>query len=214
MPTPPASSEAAQLERIWQHVTPPAARRMLIAAVQAFAERGFHATTTRDIAAQAGMSPAAVYIHYRSKQDLLFQISRIGHQRSLAVLAEATADATDPVDVVRRAVRAFARWHAEFHTTARVVQYELAALGPDHYAEIVALRRRSEEILRGVLEDGVDAAEFAVPDVRGTALAVVSLCIDVARWFSPGGRKTPDEIGQLYADLVLRMVGARGPGTH
>jgi hypothetical protein len=38
----------------------------------------------------------------------------------------------------------------------------------------------------------------------------MSLCIDVARWYSPKGRRTPDEIGTLYADLVLRMVTARG----
>ena len=208
MPTPPASSEAAQLERIWQHVTPPAARRMLIAAVQAFAERGFHATTTRDIAAQAGMSPAAVYIHYRSKQDLLFQISRIGHQRSLAVLAEATADATDPVDVVRRAVRAFARWHAEFHTTARVVQYELAALSPEQHAEVQELRRDIQRVVRGMIRDGVRAGVFTVPDVTGASIAVLSLCVDVARWYQPAGRRTPEQVGDLHADLVLRMLGA------
>jgi hypothetical protein len=38
---------------------------------------------------------------------------------------------------------------------------------------------------------------------------VMSLCIDVARWYSPRGRRTPDEIGALYADLVLRMVASR-----
>jgi AcrR family transcriptional regulator len=208
MPT-PTSSEAAQLERTWQHVTPPAARRMLIAAVQAFAQRGFHATTTRDIAAQAGMSPAAVYIHYRSKQDLLFQISRIGHQRSLAVLAEATADASDPVDVVRRAVHAFARWHAEFHTTARVVQYELAALSPEQHAEVHELRRDIQRAVRGMIEDGVRAGVFTVPDVVGASIAVLSLCVDVARWYQPDGNRTPEQVGDLHADLVLRMLGAR-----
>lgn len=51
-----------------------------------------------------------------------------------------------------------------------------------------------------------------MPDVPGTTLAVLSLCIDVARWFSAAGRRTPDEVGALYADLVLRMVGG-SPGT-
>lgn len=43
----------------------------------------------------------------------------------------------------------------------------------------------------------------------GTTLAVLSLCIDVARWFNTGGTRTPEEVGDLYADLVLRMVSAR-----
>jgi AcrR family transcriptional regulator len=51
----------------WGEVTPEAARKLLVAAVEAFAERGYHATTTRDIAGRAGMSPAALYIHYKTK---------------------------------------------------------------------------------------------------------------------------------------------------
>ncbi|WP_342215837.1 TetR family transcriptional regulator [Nocardia cyriacigeorgica] len=42
--------------------------RLLEAAAAAFADKGFNATTTRDIAAAAGMSPAAVYVHHRSKE--------------------------------------------------------------------------------------------------------------------------------------------------
>ena len=75
--------------------------------------------------------------------------------------------------------------------------------------EIVALRRQSEDAIRSIIEDGVATGEFDVPDVPGTTLAVLSLCIDVARWFNPAGRRTPDEVGALYADLVLRMVRPR-----
>ncbi|WP_374227002.1 TetR/AcrR family transcriptional regulator [Streptomyces sp. JJ38] len=193
----------------WSGVAPEAARRLLVAAVEAFAERGFHATTTRDIAGRAGMSPAALYIHYRTKEELLYQISRVGHERSVRLLSEAASGPGGNADRLAAAVRAFVRWHAEHHTTARVVQYELAALGEEHYAEIIGLRRRSEELVRDLLAAGAEAGEFEVADARGTALAVLSLCVDVARWFTPGGRRTPEEIGAFYADLVLRMVGAR-----
>src|SRR5919109_2003429 len=74
----------------WEEVTPEAARRLLVAAVEAFAERGYHATTTRDIAGRAGMSPAALYIHYKTKEELLFQISKVGHERSVGILAQAS----------------------------------------------------------------------------------------------------------------------------
>ncbi|OEV04923.1 TetR family transcriptional regulator [Streptomyces nanshensis] len=215
-----AEPRVAAADESFEGVSPDAARRLLLGAVDAFAERGFHATTTRDIASRAGMSPAALYIHYKTKEELLFQISKVGHERSVGVLAEAADGGGSDAERLGRAVRLFVRWHAEHHTTARVVQYELAALGEEHYEEIVGLRRRSEEILRGVLESGDASGEFEVADIRGTTLAVMSLCIDVARWYSPSGRRTPDEIGTLYADLVLRMVapqGARdgqGPATR
>jgi AcrR family transcriptional regulator len=201
----PSRSEPAGGES-WADITPDAARRLVIAAVQAFAERGYHATTTRDIAGRAGMSPAALYIHYKTKEELLYQISKVGHQRSLALLGQARDAGGSAAERLADAVRVFVRWHAEYHTTGRVVQYELGALGPEHYTEIVALRRRSEDAIRSIIKDGVTDGEFDVPDVSGTTLAVLSLCIDVARWFNPGGRRTPDEVGALYADLVLRMV--------
>ncbi len=199
------TAEAATGEA-WGDITPDAARRLVIAAVQAFAERGYHATTTRDIASRAGMSPAALYIHYKTKEELLYQISKVGHRLSLEMLAEARDAEGGPTERLAVAVRAFVRWHAEHHTTGRVVQYELGALAPEHYAEIVALRRQSEDAIRTIIKEGVTAGDFDVPDVSGTTLAVLSLCIDVARWFNPEGRRTPDEVGALYADLVLRMV--------
>ncbi|RLU92111.1 TetR family transcriptional regulator [Streptomyces griseocarneus] len=191
----------------WAEITPDAARRLVIAAVAAFAERGYHATTTRDIAGRAGMSPAALYIHYRTKEELLYRISGVGHRLALEILRRESGRDGTPAERLAAAVRAFVRWHAEHHTTARVVQYELQALGEEHYAEIVGLRRETDATVRGIIEDGVAAGDFAVPDVPGTTLAVISLCIDVARWFNSEGKRTPDEVGELYADLALRMVG-------
>ncbi|MFF7332110.1 TetR/AcrR family transcriptional regulator [Streptomyces sp. NPDC090306] len=195
----------------WAEVTPDAARRLLVAAVDAFAERGYHATTTRDIAGRAGMSPAALYIHYKTKEELLHRISRIGHDKALTILRTAAQREGTAAERLAEAVSSFVRWHAQQHTTARVVQYELDALGPGTRAEIVELRRRVDAEMRGIIEDGVAAGEFDVPDVPGTTLAVLSLCIDVARWFNARGTRTPDEVGTLYAGLVLRMVGAKAP---
>ncbi|MFE9922015.1 TetR/AcrR family transcriptional regulator [Streptomyces sp. NPDC005774] len=197
----------------WGEVTPDAARRLLLAAVEAFAERGYHATTTRDIAGRAGMSPAALYIHYKTKEELLHRISRIGHEKALDILRTAARAEGSPTRRLAEAVSSFVRWHAGGRTTARVVQYELDSLGSDARAEIIALRRQVDAEVRGIIEEGVRSGEFDVPDVRGTTLAVLSLCIDVARWFNVNGSRTPEEVGALYADLVLRMVGAERTDT-
>ncbi|MEU3960801.1 TetR/AcrR family transcriptional regulator [Streptomyces buecherae] len=204
------SAQAQQPEEEWADIAPDAARRLVIAAVRAFAERGYHATTTRDIASRAGMSPAALYIHYKTKEELLYQISLVGHRLALDILeGPALADGS-PAERLADAVRSFVRWHAEHHTTARVVQYELDALSPEHRAEIVGMRRATDAAVRGIIEDGVRSGDFDVADVPGTTLAVLSLCIDVARWFSTEGRRGPDEVGDSYAALALRMVGAAG----
>lgn len=182
----------------------PAPQRLVDAAVAAFAERGFQATTTRDIASRAGMSPAALYVHYPSKEQLLYEISRGGHLGALAALE--TVGPGTPQARLAAMVAAFTTWHAEHHGIARVVQYELAALSPEHLAEVAGIRRRITGAVEQVLAEGVEAGAFGVPDLAGTALAVLSMAIDVARWYDPVRSQSPAALGELYAGLALRMV--------
>jgi AcrR family transcriptional regulator len=182
--------------------------RLLAAAVSAFAERGYHATTTRDIAAAAGMSPAALYVHHASKEELLYEIARRGHQEVLAALdAAARAGSGDPAGQLRATVHAFAEFHVRSHTSARVINYELAALTPEHYAEIHAARREIERTFRRIIERGIADGSFDLADARMPALAIVSLGVDITRWYHPGGF-TAGQIAAAYAGMALRIVGA------
>jgi AcrR family transcriptional regulator len=183
--------------------------RLLDAAAGAFADRGFHATTTRDIASRAGLSAAGVYVHFDSKEALLYALSRRGHEAALALVHGAATGPGTSTERVARVMAAFATWHAEHYQVARVVQYEFPHLLPGHRDEVLGLRKAIDDAVREVLEEGVAAGEFEVTDVRDTALALMSLCIDVARWYSPGVRRTPERIGRTYASLGLRLLGAR-----
>jgi AcrR family transcriptional regulator len=181
--------------------------RLFDAAAKAFAERGFHGTSTRDIAAAAGLSPAAVYVHHRSKEELLHQISLRGHRATLDLVRTAIASAEDPAGQLVAVVRSFAAYHADANTSARVINYELAALSEEHLAEILEIRRTITGELRGVVERGLAAGAFDTPDARLATTALLSLGIDVARWYREERDWSPDDIGAYYADLALRMVG-------
>ena len=186
---------------------PDARTRLGLAAIEAFASRGFHGTTTRDISAAAGMSPAAMYVHHRSKEELLFEIAQVGHERVLALVRASVARSDDPVTQLGDLVEDFVRDHAVAHTGARVINYELAALSEDHRAEILAIRHQIDLVVRDVVDRGVAAGVFTTPDPRMTALAILSLGIDVARWYRDEGRWVPDEVAAHYRLLALRMVG-------
>ncbi|WP_238006459.1 TetR/AcrR family transcriptional regulator [Dactylosporangium sp. AC04546] len=182
--------------------------RLLDAALRSFAARGFHGTGTRDIAEAAGMSPAAVYVHYRTKEELLFALSLAGHRHVLELITAAAGRRTGPDEQLREVVREYTAWHAREHTHARVVQYEMAALTPEHAEEIAGIRREIEAKVRGIIRAGVDAGRFRPTDVGMAALALLSLGIDVARWYRADGAWTPEEIGEQYGELGLRMLSA------
>lgn len=200
MPADPAAD-------LWRDGTSEAVRALLVSAVLCFSGKGFHATTTRDITAGVGLSPGALYVHFPSKEDVLFEIVRTGHERSLdAMLSQ--PDEGDPTDYVRGLVASHVAWHARHHTVARVCQNELAALSPDHLAVVLDLRQRFSAVLRSAVTRGARAGTFDVPDVNRAVRAVLSLGIDLVRWYRLDGADSPEELGAFYADLALRMIGA------
>jgi AcrR family transcriptional regulator len=197
-------------EMVWDEGTSSVARALLASAVLCFARKGFHATTTRDITAAVGLSPGALYVHFPSKEAVLFEIARTGHERALDVVQSQTDDG-DSRRYVRRLVAGLVDWHARHHTVARVCQYELAALDPEHYAVVVDLRQRFTAVIRSSVERGVREGVFDVPDVNRAVRAVMSLGIDLVRWYRLDGADSPDALGEFYADLALRMLGAALP---
>lgn len=194
-------------------VEPEAARRLLLAAIDSFADLGYHGTSTRRIAANAGMSPAALYIHYPSKAALLFQIVRAGHEGALRALERSLEGASDPPTRLWRLVHGLTAWHARHHRLLRVGHAEFEALGDEDLQTVVELRRAIEQAVRAELQLGIDRGDFSVPDVGGVAVVLIGLAIDVTRWYSLSGRRAPEEIGELYADLALRMVRPDAAGA-
>ncbi|ATQ29676.1 TetR family transcriptional regulator [Rhodococcus ruber Chol-4] len=185
-----------------------AAARLREAAVEVFAENGYGGTTTRQIAARLDMSPAAMYPHYKSKEELLYAISYEGHDLALEVVRTADLPDEDATTRLSTVIARFAEWQAEHHRRARVVQYELTALTPEHYRVITGLRRRTTQVVRTIVDAGVASGEFTVPDTEGVTLALMSLCVDICRWYPSGRYNEPHAIANLYSDLALRLVGA------
>jgi AcrR family transcriptional regulator len=205
-----ADARDATLARlIERHRFPEGYRRMFLAAIETFSERGFHGTSTRDIAARAGMSPAALYVHFGSKEEVLYRIATSGLDITLEVMAGAEATATAPADRLRAVVRAVTAWHAHHSAAARVILYELEALTPEHLAEVLVKEREIDQIVRRIITDGIGAGEFDVPDVITSTAAILSLCLDIARWYRPGHRRSPEDMGDAYAEAAVRIVGAR-----
>jgi len=190
--------------------TTTSSERILAAATSAFAELGFRGTTTRDIAARAGMSPTAMYVHHRSKEELLYAISLVGHQRLLAAIQEASAQGVTPTQRLGSVALTFGAWHAERNVQARVVNYELLALTPEHYGEVAQLRHGIDTVFRSIVAAGVATGEFDVDDVSMTCVSLASLGVDISRWFRSDGEWSTEQVAAHYRDNALRIVGARG----
>ena len=99
--------------------------RIIDAAVDVFAARGFHQARVSDIAKRAGVADGTIYLYFKNKDDLLLSIFEEKMDELLDGLHAALADLTDPVE----RVRAFARFHflqvRDNRAAAEVLQVEL-----------------------------------------------------------------------------------------
>jgi hypothetical protein len=70
---------------------------------------------------------------------------------------------------------------------------------------------RYEKVFGDCIQAGCENGNFDVRDVSIARVAAVSLCVSVLNWYSPGGRLSAEQVGDLYAELVLSMMGAKRP---
>ncbi|NKZ06693.1 TetR/AcrR family transcriptional regulator [Actinomadura latina] len=198
---------------LWRAELGTVQRGLLTSAVRCFAANGFHATTTRDIAEGVGLSPAALYVHFPSKELVLFEIIRVGHERVLAHVQDPSILALEgSADRLRAIVSAYTAWHARHHVAARVCQLELTGLTAEHYDEIVEVRHGTNAFFRDAVARGVADGSFAQVDVKRVTRAMLSLSIDLVRWYRLDGPDAPEQLGEFYADLALKLVAGGAAG--
>jgi AcrR family transcriptional regulator len=202
------------LSELFQNrVESPTIRRLLLAGTECFWRDGFHASSTRDIARRAKLSPAAVYVHFAAKEDLLFTIIVAVAENLRDRLRELAALGGSPTELLSRLLHAYIELPARMYKASLVANREFNSLTPAQKKEIVKLRDELEQIVGNCLAAGKASGEFDFEDLSITRMALVSLCRSTLLWYSPRGRFTPEQIGDKYIPLALGMVRARPPAA-
>jgi len=190
----PAGTAAASLRR---------------AALELFAERGFHGTSMRDIAARAGCSVSHVYYYFPSKGDVLRAMMVGIVDDLLAELDAALAGAgAEPRARLVAIVRAQVLFHCRRQAEAFVGRSELRSLAPGDRPEVIGRYDRVTAIFRDTIAEGEGAGVFRCAFVAQATHALVTMCNAVSAWWRPDGELSPERLAERYAALALAMLGA------
>ncbi|WP_112875010.1 TetR/AcrR family transcriptional regulator [Paracoccus endophyticus] len=184
-------------------ITGPLVRK---AARRLFARHGYAAVSMRQIAAAVGVQAGALYAYTPDKQALLADLL-IEHMELLLAAWDDRPD-DPPLDRLER----FARFHLTYsldHPDEVFLSYmELRNLTPDNHATVAALRRRYEDALTAILQDGAREGTMRIQDPRLTAMALIAMLTGVTNWFREGGRLDRTAVADHYWGLVRGAVGA------
>ena len=185
----------------------PAGERIQVAALELFAERGFHGTGIRELAVRAGLSSATLYHYMGTKEDLLVRIMRESLERLLTA-GQQIARAGPAPERMAGLVQIHVLTHATQRLQTQVVDGEMRALSPTRRREIVALRDEYETLWSRAIETGQEDGDFALQSPHLARLALLDLCSGVARWYQPQGPTTREELATRYAEMALGLLGA------
>jgi TetR/AcrR family transcriptional regulator, cholesterol catabolism regulator len=194
-----------------------AARRVLSMSAALFYQRGAAATSIRDITRACGLSPGALYNHFASKDDVLYELVRHGHERLERRIAAALEGSTDdPTARVAAFVHAYVMGHLVQPELAQVVRREYLHLSPARYQETVRRRRVLRDQLTDVLRAGAGDGSFDLIGGRDgstrVAVMVLDMCARTSDWYDPSREDPPSEFADRYVTAALRLAGARPVG--
>ena len=181
----------------------PTRERLIRTAARLFRQRGFAATSTRELSDALGIQNASLYHHIRGKEDLLYRISI----DSLAAIYEAVQSARDSVPREDR-LRAMISAHVHTALTDRdlhaTMLMELRALSDSRRELVLRARDDYQAMLTSAIIDAQGAGSLRTDiDSKHLTLALLNLLNWTIFWYDPEGSDTPQQISELLTTMYF-----------
>ena|SRR5258708_406169 len=189
--------------------TPNAPREDQVRAValRLFKEKGYHATSMRDIASEVGINKGSLYSYIRTKEDLLIPVFERAMGPLVSRMEAIAGDSSlGPTERLRRAIHAHVTNVAEHLDELTVYLSEWRQLRTESLRNNREQRERYAAQYHSILQAGVDTGEFRPMDTRIVMLGVIGMCNYLFRWYRPDGRLTPDQIADELTEMVMHGV--------
>jgi TetR/AcrR family transcriptional regulator, cholesterol catabolism regulator len=193
-----------------QSANPPedADERILKAAGRLFREKGFAATTVREIAAAANMLPGSLHYRYASKDDVLLALMNRAVRRAMQAVRMAIGDTKDPVEKIRLGLRAHLELLCNGDDSLYVLLFDWRSLPSGAREGVERERGKYEAFWDGLLYEAHGSGKarpiLDIELVRHFGFGAINW---VATWYRPGGDRTPGQIADaMFAYLAYGLI--------
>ncbi|WP_040777974.1 TetR/AcrR family transcriptional regulator [Nocardia pneumoniae] len=179
--------------------------RIMRAAIDLFAEKGFHGTGVAEIGERADVQRGALYYHIGSKEELLWQILRDYIQRMLVDAEQIAAGPEDPITKLRELIHSHVQLIIRHQREVAIQLRDVTALTGDRAAELQDLRDRVQRCWQRVIDAGHAEGLLRTDDhvVTNSVLGMLNM---VTFWYRPHGDRSPGEIAEVLATTLLDGV--------
>lgn len=186
--------------------------RLLVTVAALIAEKGFEATSMRDVSRALGVSVAGLYHYFESKEDLLYQLQYRTFASLYEVQAERASEPGTAEERFRRLVVGHLDFFARHPNELKVCTYELESLQGDAAVTVEAQRRRYYRLMTSVvaeLMDGAIPGHGESKRSRHATLFIFGMLNWIFMWYDPERHGTVEEIGEEMLDVILNGLRHR-----
>jgi len=183
---------------------------LLLAAERLFSERGYEATSVRDIADALSIKAGSLYSHIATKEDLLWEVLGRAADRYFEAVQPIVESDLVTVEKLRRLIAAHVRVITQSASAAAVYTTEWRHLTEPRRKQFAARRDAYERIVRGLVHDAIREGSFGDVDEKFATLLILSSINWVYQWYRPDGPMTPEEIARRITDLLFNGLRRAG----
>lgn len=186
-----------------------ARERILQAALEVFARKGYHRGVVDDIVRASGTSKGAVYHHFPNKEALFLALVDEFSNHLAAAVAETIAKRHGALAKVEGALRAGLETFARHRELARILLLEAVSLGPTYEAKRAEVHSRFAALIRGYLDEAVSEGSIPSLDTGVATLAWLGAVNEIViQWLHTGRPDLEREALPALTTLLLRSIGA------
>jgi AcrR family transcriptional regulator len=189
--------------------------KMLETARRLFWEKGYNATSMREIAIAYGCRPANIYNFFSDKEEILFEVLREEMEQIINPIKHLEEDdGSSPIEQLRFIIESHLKVTLSYRRSAKLLfDVALDSLSPDKRKKIVDFRDTYDRIIRKVIRRGIDTGHFPEVDVRLAGFMIASMITRTRIWFHSKKGVSVSELSDFISEFAfngLRGSGARG----
>jgi len=167
-----------------KHLVEKRRRQIILAAIKLFSKKGFHKTTLKELAEEAGLSHGNVYDYVGNKEDIFFLIHDFLASSAMEILNRSLENIQDPIDKLRRMVRGEFNLMDQWADALLLIYQESHILKGDFLRRLLEKERAHLEKFEIVIQEGIAQGQLRECNVRLMANLIKSM-IDawtIKRW--------------------------------
>ena len=183
-------------------------QRLLDAAEQVFAEKGYHGTVVDDIIRVSDSSKGGFYFHFPNKQAIFLALVDKLVPRLAAAIDRAIAGETDPVAQLDAALRTVLETFGRHRQLSKILLIEAVGLGHGFDEKLMRTRSRFAGMIQDHLDRAVAAGAIAPQDTVLISWAWFGAINEiVVRWLAMGQPERLEDTLPILRTMLLRSVG-------